>query len=65
MNSMENANAEGHYKILVVAIFVGLFGCFFRFVGEAAIYSWVANAAMVVGTIIALKGVFAILGKQK
>ncbi|MCC8410806.1 hypothetical protein LJ707_17825 [Mucilaginibacter sp. UR6-1] len=63
MSSMENANAEGHYKILVVAIAIGLFGCFFRFVGDAAIYSWVSNIAIVVGTIIALKGVFAILGK--
>lgn len=64
MNSMENANAEGHYKVLVVAIVIGLFGCFFRFVGDAAIYSWVSNIAIAVGTIIALKGVFAILGKQ-
>ncbi|RYY34362.1 MAG: hypothetical protein EOP46_13680 [Sphingobacteriaceae bacterium] len=61
MNSMENANAEGHYKLLIVAIVIGLFGCFFRFAGEAAWYSWIANAAIIVGTIIALKAVFAIL----
>ncbi|RCH54863.1 hypothetical protein DJ568_10305 [Mucilaginibacter hurinus] len=61
MSSMENANAEGHYKILVVAIAIGLFGCFFRFAGESSIYSIIANIAIIIGTIIALKAVFAIL----
>lgn len=61
MSSMQNANAEGHYKLMVLAIAIGLFGCFFRFVGDASIYSWVANIAIVIGTLIALKAVFAIL----
>jgi hypothetical protein len=61
MSSMENANAEGHYKLLIVAIIIGLFGCFFRFAGEAAFYSWIANIAIIIGTVIALKAVFAIL----
>lgn len=58
---MENANAENHYKLLVVAIAIGLFGCFFRFAGESAIFSYIANIAIVIGVIIALKAVFAIL----
>jgi hypothetical protein len=61
MNSVENANSEGHYKLLIVAIAIGLFGCFFRFGGDAAFYSWIANVAIVVGTVIALKAVFAIM----
>ncbi|RVU01608.1 hypothetical protein EOD41_06485 [Mucilaginibacter limnophilus] len=61
MKSMENANAEGHYKLLVIAIVIGLFGCFFRFAGDASIYSWIANIAMIIGTLIAFKAVFAIL----
>lgn len=61
MKSVENANSESHYKLLVVAIFIGLFGCFFRFGGEAAFYSWIANIAIVIGTVIALKAVFAIM----
>ncbi|RYZ94515.1 MAG: hypothetical protein EOP47_27710 [Sphingobacteriaceae bacterium] len=61
MKSLENANAEGHYKLLILAIAIGLFGCFFRFAGEASFYSWIANVAVVIGTIIALKAVFAIL----
>ncbi|GAA4324768.1 hypothetical protein GCM10023149_26610 [Mucilaginibacter gynuensis] len=61
MSSLENANAEGHYKLLIVAIVIGLFGVFFRFVGETSIYSWVANIALVIGSLIAFKAVFAIL----
>lgn len=61
MNSVENANSEGHYKLLIVSIAIGLFGCFFRFAGEAAFYSWISNVAIVVGTVICLKAVFAIM----
>ncbi|MEO6148719.1 MAG: hypothetical protein ABIN95_06770 [Mucilaginibacter sp.] len=61
MRSLENANAEGHYKLLILAIAIGLFGCFFRFAGETSIYSIIANIAVVIATVIALKAVFAIL----
>ncbi len=63
MESMENANAEKHYKLLVVAIIIGIFGVFIRFAGDenSHYFSWIANAALLIGTLIALKAVFAIM----
>lgn len=61
MNSTQNANDERHYMVLVVAIIIGFAGIFLRFAGEAPYWSWMSNVLLVIGIIIALKGVFAIL----
>lgn len=61
MSSTENANSENHYIVLTIAIFIGLVGVYLRFAGEAPIWSWIANAIMVVATAISLRTVFKIL----
>ncbi|GAA3988087.1 putative membrane protein [Mucilaginibacter dorajii] len=63
MQSMENANAEKHYKLLVVAIVIGIFGVFIRFAGDenSTYFSVIANIALLIGTVIALKAVFDIM----
>ncbi|WP_344757826.1 hypothetical protein [Mucilaginibacter dorajii] len=60
---MENANAEKHYKLLVVAIVIGIFGVFIRFAGDenSTYFSVIANIALLIGTVIALKAVFDIM----
>jgi hypothetical protein len=61
MSSIENANDERHYILITVSIVIGLVGVYLRFVGDAPIYSWIANVILVAGVALALKGVFAIL----
>lgn len=61
MENTENANAPRHYLLLTAAIFIGLVGVYFRFFGEAAIYSIVSNFILVVAVIFGLKIVFDIL----
>jgi len=61
MSSTEHANDERHYILLVVAIIIGIVGVYLRFVGDAAIYSWVANVILIIGVAIAMKAVFTIL----
>lgn len=66
MNSIENANNENHYKLITVAILIGLVGIYFRFIpepgeGHLFFYNCVANVILIIATAIALKGVFAIL----
>jgi hypothetical protein len=63
MESMENANAEKHYKLLVVAIVIGIFGVFIRFAGDenSTYFSVIANIALLIGAVIALKAVFDIM----
>jgi hypothetical protein len=60
MESTENANAESHYKLLVVAIVIGLTGVYLRF-ADFQYASIAANIILIIGVGIALKGVFAIL----
>ncbi|NCD71554.1 hypothetical protein [Mucilaginibacter agri] len=61
MNSTENANDPRHYMVLTAAVAVGFAGIFLRFAGEAPYWSWISNVLLVIGVIVALKGVFAIL----
>ncbi|HVW96517.1 MAG TPA: hypothetical protein VHA56_11170 [Mucilaginibacter sp.] len=60
MNSTENANAEGHYKLMVVAIVIGVTGVYLRF-ADFRYNNIVANIILIIGVLIALKAVFAIL----
>ncbi|PWK74229.1 hypothetical protein LX99_04030 [Mucilaginibacter oryzae] len=64
MESMENANAEGHYKLLTVAIIIGIIGVFLRFAGDANtgfMFTSISNVILIIGILIALKCVFAIM----
>lgn len=61
MENTENANNARHYVLLTIAIFIGLFGVYFRFFGEAAIFSIISNFVLVVAVIFGLKIVFDIL----
>ncbi|WDZ99411.1 hypothetical protein [Mucilaginibacter sp. SJ] len=64
MESMENANAEGHYKLLTVAIIIGMVGVYLRFAGDANsgfMYTSISNVIMIIGILIALKCVFSIM----
>ncbi|MES2109519.1 MAG: hypothetical protein V4577_12255 [Bacteroidota bacterium] len=60
MSSIENANAEGHYKLMVVAIAIGLLGIYLRFV-DIPYTNIISNIILIIGALIALKSVFAIL----
>ena len=65
MNSLEKANSLNIYVVLTIAIIVGTVGVFFRFLdeifGHGFIFTSVSNIILVIGILIALKGVFAIL----
>lgn len=64
MESMENANAEGHYKLLTVAIIIGIVGVYLRFAGDANsgfMYTSISNIILIIGILIALKCVFSIM----
>jgi hypothetical protein len=64
MESMENANAEGHYKLLTVAIVIGIVGVFLRFAGDVNtgfMFTSISNIILIIGILIALKCVFTII----
>ena len=60
MNSTENANAEGHYLLIVVAIVIGITGIYLRF-ADFKYATIIANILLIAGVGVALKAVFAIL----
>jgi len=60
MNSTEHANAERHYITIVLALLVGIPGVYLRF-ADFPYNVIVANILLVIGVVIALKGVFGIL----
>jgi hypothetical protein len=60
MNRTEEANAERHYILLIVAIVIGLVGIYIRFAGFPHA-SAVANIILVAGVVVGLKAVFDIL----
>jgi hypothetical protein len=65
MNSVEKANSLNIYVVITLAVLVGLAGVFFRFLdqafGHGFIFTSVSNIILVIGILIALKGVFSIL----
>lgn len=68
-----NANQTHYYVTLTIAIIIGLFGVFVRFVPDEVkalnqytfLFSFIANVAILVASYIAFKVVFAILGFGK
>jgi len=65
---MEQANAISTYMFLAVTVMVGLAGVFVRFLdeiwGHGFLFTSISNVILIIGTIMALKAVFSILGKQ-
>jgi len=65
MNSVEKANSTSIYIIITAAVIIGTAGVFFRFLdeifGHGFIFTSVSNVILVIGILIALKGVFDIL----
>lgn len=68
-----NANRTEYYVTLTVAIVIGLIGVFIRFVPDVfraldqfeSLFSWIANIAIIIASVIAFKIVFDILGFGK
>ncbi len=60
MSSIEEANSERHYIMLVVAIVIGLVGIYLRF-ADFKHASAVANIILAIGAGMALKTVFTII----
>ena len=60
MNPTEEANAERHYLLIVVAIIIGVTGVYLRF-ADFHYSNIIANILLIAGVGIALKAVFAIL----
>jgi len=60
MSSIEEANSERHYIMLVVAIVIGLVGIYLRF-ADFKHASAVANVILAIGAGMALKTVFTII----
>jgi len=61
MNKSTTANDTRNYIILTIAIFVGIIGVFFRFLGDSFFYTSVSNVILIIGILIALRAVFTIL----
>ncbi|WP_342645769.1 hypothetical protein [Mucilaginibacter sp. CSA2-8R] len=65
MDSMQKANSVNIYVIITAAVLLGTAGVFFRFLdeifGHGFIFTSVSNIILIIGILVALKGVFAIL----
>lgn len=59
--SMKRANELSIYKLIIVGILVGILGVYLRFAGDSTTLSIVSWAILLIGSIIACKGVFKIL----
>jgi hypothetical protein len=60
MSSVQEANSERHYILLVIAIVIGLVGVYLRF-ADFRHASAVANVILAAGVGVALKAVFSII----
>lgn len=60
--SMQNANKDGIYKLILIGILVTMVGVYLRFAGDSAMLSIVSWIILFVGSAICIKAVFKILG---
>jgi uncharacterized membrane protein HdeD (DUF308 family) len=60
-HSMETANQSSIYWLILVGVLVGIVGVYLRFAGDSTTLSIVSWVILLIGTIIACKGVFKIL----
>ncbi|RZL17494.1 MAG: hypothetical protein EOO89_07655 [Pedobacter sp.] len=59
--SMKRANDVSTYKLMTVGILIGILGVYLRFAHDSMAMSIVSWAILLVGSVIACKGVFKIL----
>jgi len=59
--SMESANSTSNYTLILLGVLVGMVGVFARFAFDSMVLSIVSWAILLIGTVIAIKGVFKIL----
>ena len=59
--SMEIANNTANYTLILWGVLIGMVGVFARFAFDSTILSIVSWAILLVGSIVACKGVFKIL----
>jgi uncharacterized membrane protein HdeD (DUF308 family) len=60
--SMQTANEEGIYKLLLVGIILGVIGVFLRFAGDSDMLSIISWIILFIGAAVCFKGIFKILG---
>lgn len=60
-DSMKRANELSIYKLMTVGILVSILGVYLRFAGDSTTLSIVSWVILLIGSIIACKGVFKIL----
>lgn len=60
--SMKRANDTSIYKMIILGVLIGIVGVYLRFAGDSSTLSIVSWAILAVGTVVACKGVFKILG---
>ncbi len=60
MQSTENANAESHFKLIIIAVILGITGVYLRFI-DFHYSNIIANIILIIGVGVALKAVFGIL----
>ena len=63
-HSMKTANETGTYKLMLVGILVGIVGVYLRFAFDSTVLSIVSWVILLIGSIIACKGVFKILNAK-
>jgi hypothetical protein len=59
--SMKRANDISIYKLIIVGILIGILGVYLRFAGDSTTLSIVSWVILLIGAIVACKGVFKIL----
>jgi uncharacterized membrane protein len=59
--SMKRANDTSIYKLIVVGILIGILGVYLRFAGDSTTLSIVSWVILLIGAVVACKGVFKIL----
>lgn len=60
--SMKRANEISIYKMITIGTLIGIVGVYLRFAADSTTLSIVSWLILLIGTIIAFKGVFKILG---
>jgi len=60
--SMETANQPGIYKLIIVGVLISILGTYLRFAHDSWQMSLVSWIILFIGAIVAIKGVFKILG---
>lgn len=59
---MVNANNPSHYKIIIVGVFIGLFGIFVKqFIYHSMVVDLIGWALTIIGAAISISGVMRIL----